>query len=71
VHQVLPFYQQPNFLLSPSFSPMGLLCYAKKIALVFADESSDSSWHCSPPPRYYDSRVLSYLDLSAFKYEDS
>jgi hypothetical protein len=50
---------------------MGLLCYAEKIALAFADESSDSSSHCSTPFRHYDSRVLSYLDLSASESEDS
>jgi hypothetical protein len=70
-HRVLPFYLQPNFLLSPSLSPKGLPFYAEKIALAFADESSDSSSHCSIPLRHYDSRVLSYLDISASESEDS
>jgi hypothetical protein len=73
-HRVLPFYQQPNFLLSPSLSPMGLPCYAKKRAFAIADESYesyDSSSHCFPPLRCYDSRVLLYLDLSASEFEDS
>jgi hypothetical protein len=68
---VLPFYLQPNFLPSPSLSPLCLPCYAKELALAFVDESSNSSSPCSSPPRHYDSRVLSYLDLSASESEDS
>jgi hypothetical protein len=50
---------------------MGLPYYVEKIALAFANESSKSSSHCSTPFRRYDSRVLSYLDLSASESEDS
>jgi hypothetical protein len=49
---------------------MGLPCYVEELALAFVDESSDSSSPCSSPPRHYDSRVLSYLDLSASESED-
>jgi hypothetical protein len=45
--------------------------HAEKVALAFADESSDSSSHCSSLPMHYDSRAFSYLDLSASKSEDS
>jgi hypothetical protein len=71
VHQILPFYQHPNFLLSPSLSLVGLPCYPEKVALAFADESSDSSLHFSPSPRHYDGRVFSYLDQNASATEDS
>ena len=59
-----------NFLLSSSLSHVGLLCFTNKVALAFVDKSSDSSWHCSPPPRHYDGKIFSYLDLSAFEFED-
>jgi hypothetical protein len=62
VHWLLPFYQHPNFLLSPSLN---------LVALGFAIESSHSSSRCSPPPMHYDGRVFSFLNLSAFEYEDS
>jgi hypothetical protein len=70
MHRVLPFYLQPNFLPSPSLSPLGLPCYVEELALAFADESSNSSSPCPSPPRHYDSRVLSYLDLSTSESED-
>jgi hypothetical protein len=70
-HRVLPFYLQPNFLPSPSLSRVGLPCYTEELALAFADESSDSSSPCSSPLRHYNSKVLSYLDLSASESEDS
>jgi hypothetical protein len=65
-----PILPTSDFLLSPSLSHVGLLCFAKKVALAFADESSDSSWHCSPPPRHYGGKMFSYLNLSAFEFED-
>ena len=51
--------------------PLGLPCYVEELALVFANEFFDSSLPYSSPPRHYDSRVLSYLDLSASKSKDS
>lgn len=54
-----------------SLHPIGLPCYAEKAALAFADESSNSSLHYSPPSKLYDSKVFSYPDLSTSKSEYS
>ena len=70
-HPILPFYLQPNFLQVHPLALRAFPYYAEKIALAFANESSKSSLHCSTLLMHYDSKVLSYLDISAYEYEDS
>jgi hypothetical protein len=56
-----PILPTSKFSSKSILSPVSLPCYTKKIALAFVHESSDSSLHCSSPPRRYDDRVFSYL----------
>jgi len=68
--QTSSFYRHRGLLRSPSLSPHILPMYAEALAQTYADDSSSSSSISPSPRRYYDTRVCSYLQLSASESDD-
>ena len=55
---------------SPPSSTMRFLCYAKIMALAYANDSSHSCSASSSPRQRYDPKVLKFIDHSASESDD-